>query len=452
MLIQPPASLGHVASSTDDRLAAAPRTMGSVILSYCIALPLFGRAVFPLARDKAHITLASSFADPQIVATYLAAAVVTVKFCTTNNDFRQMNGRRVTQVFMLFVAMCLASSFGSRFPLFSIWRCFEVFLLGMWAIVMVRNAAGTSDPAKSIRAFYFISVAILIGVFAGLVINPSGAWSMEGDVARLTGTTGYSINPNDIGAIAALIAIACYVRAVELGSLKYAAAAVSFMGVCYVSHSRGSYIALVAGLLAANVMLGRLAHRRATIFVMGFCAALAVGVVALVSPEVRDFFVVLMTRGHETENLESFGGRLRVWEFGLQVFKEHPLLGTGYGTYPEGVEGGHFHNVFIELLVTTGTVGLGGYVAFLVTMFANTRKWIGRANVKAVGERIISADLVTIPVVIIVANGASAGAAYFSWDLLGLMSVAVSSSVLMVRKDAGGGVPAARMPFSNLLP
>jgi O-antigen ligase len=450
MLVPPLTTPSHVASA-DVRLAAPRRTLGSLILSYSIALPLFGRAVFPLARDKAHITLASSFTDPQIVATYLAAAVVMIQFCTTSNLLGRMERGRATQVFMLFVAMCLASSFGSRFPLFSIWRCLEVLLLGMWAVVMIRNTAGTVDPSQSIRAFYVICVAILIGVFVGLVINPSGAWSMEGDIARLTGTTGYSINPNDIGAIAALIAVGCYMRAVERGSFKYTAAAILFMGVCYVSRSRGSYIALVAGLLAANVMLGRLAHRRATIFATSFCAALALGVVVLVSPEVREFFAFLMTRGHETENLETFGGRLHVWEFGLQIFREHPFLGTGYGTYPEGVEGGHFHNVFIELLVTTGTVGVVSYVAFLVTMIASTRRWIRRANVKVVAERIIAADLVTIPVVIIVSNGASAGAAYFSWDLLGLMSVAVSSSVLMVRKNTGAAVPAAQMPFSNLL-
>jgi O-antigen ligase len=321
----------------------------------------------------------------------------------------------------------------------------------MWAIVMIRNTAGTGDPSKSIRAFYIVCVAILIGVFVGLVINPSGAWSMEGDVARLTGTTGYSINPNDIGAIAALIAIGGYVRAVERASLKYAAAALLFMGVCYMSHSRGSFIAVVAGLLAANVMLGRLAHRRATILVTSLCATLVIGVVVLVSPEIRDFFTFLMTRGHENSNLDSFGGRLQVWEFGLQIFKEHPFLGTGYGTYPEGVEGGHFHNVFIELLVTTGTFGVVSYAAFLVAMFANTRTWIRTANVNEAGERIIAADLVTIPAVIIVSNGASAGAAYFSWDLLGLMSVAVSSSVLFARSHAGGAVPAAQMPFGNLL-
>jgi O-antigen ligase len=425
--------------------------MGSALLAYCIALPLFGRAVFPLARDKAHITLASSFTDPQIVATYLMAAVVMVRIFTATKPFQQMDRGRVTRMFMLFVSVCLASTFGSRFPLFSIWRCFEVFLLGVWAIVMIRDTARAGDPSKAIRAFYGISVAILAGVFVGLVINPSGAWSMEGDVARLTGTTGYSINPNDIGAIAAVIAVGCYVRAVERGSLKYVAATVWFVVVCYLSHSRASYIALTLGFVVATVMLGRLAHRRVLILMTGLGAILSVGIVALVSNGARNFLLFLMTRGHESENLESLGGRLQLWEFGLKVFKEHPYLGTGYGTYPEGLEGGHFHNVFIELLVTTGMVGAVSYILFLLTMIAAIRRSIGRTNPQLAADRIAAADLVTIPAVIIAANGATAGAAYYSWDLLGLVSVAVAASALMPKSRARTREHPVKTAYSNLL-
>lgn len=433
---------------TNGRPAELPRSLGSQILAYCVALPLFGRAVFPLARDKAHITLASSFTDPQIVATYVLAAIVAVKACTAGNLFA---GGRPVRILVLFVAVCLASSFNSRLPLFSIWRSFEVAVLTLWAFVMIRDGSGADDPSRAIHAFYGIIVAILIAVFIGLVINPDGAWAMEGDVARLTGTSGYSISPNDIGAIAAVIAVGCYVRSVERRSAKYAAAAVFFVVICYVSHSRGSYIALAVGLAAATLMLGRVAHRRTAIFLAGFCALLLVGAVAVISHEVRDFLVFLMTRGHETENLESFGGRLQLWEFGLKIFTRHPYLGTGYGTYPEGLEGGHFHNVFIELLVTTGLLGVVSYGAFLVGLIAVTKKSIGRAKLEDVTDRIIATDLVTIPTVIIVANGATASAAYYSWDLLGLVSVAVAASLLIVRKSTARVQRAGRLPFSNLL-
>ena len=107
--------------------------------------------------------------------------------------------------------------------------------------------------------------------------------------------------------------------------------------------------------------------------------------------------------------------------------------------------------MFIELLVTTGIVGTVSYVAFLVTLIATTRRSIGRTNPQVVAERIIAADLVTIPAVIIVANSATAGAAYYSWDLLGLVSVAVASSLFMVRRGIGSEQRVAQMPFSNLL-
>ena len=389
--------------------------------------------------------------DPQIMSTFLVALVLMFKTFSTGNLFKIMSRARVALTLMLFVAVCLASSSGSRFPLFSIWRCFEVSLVSLWAFLMIQDAKNWNNPANAVRSFYTISVAILVGVLVGLVINPGGAWAMEGDIARLTGTTGYSINPNDIGAIAAVLAVGCYVRAVERASLKFAGATALFVAVCFLSYSRGSYLALAVALLAATLMLGRLAHRRTMVVLTSFCAALVVAATILFGQEIRNYLFFLMTRGHATENLESFGGRLQLWEFGLQIFKERPFLGTGYGTYPAGLEGGHFHNVFIELLVTTGALGTLSYLVFLVTSMATAKKAIGRASSRAVADRIVAADLVTIPAVIIVANGATAGAAYYSWDLLGLVSVAVAASLLKT-STVRAIVPQDAQPrFFNLL-
>lgn len=443
--------LDHPASHTAHRSAAPRRSIGSVIRSYSIALPLFGRAVFPMLRDKAHISLSSSFRDPQIVATYLLAVVVMIRIAGASDFFRQLNQGRAVRALFLFVVVCFASSFDSRFPLFSIWRCIEVFLLTLWAVVMIMDTDSAGDPAKAIRSFYGISLAILGGVFIGLIVNPSGAWAMEGDIARLTGTTGYSINSNDIGTIAAVMAAGCYIRAVERRSIKHIVATLLFLGMCYLSYSRASYIAAAVGFVAATAMLGRVAHRRMILFLMGSCAALSVAAVVLVSHEIRDYLTFLMTRGHHAENLESLGGRLELWEFGLRIFTNHPFLGTGYGTYPQGLEGGHFHNVLIELLVTTGIFGIVTYAAFLLTLVVAIKKSIGRSNRQAISERITAADLVTIPSVILVANGATAGAAYYSWDLLGLTSAAIVSAAYLARRAVASEQRGAPIPFSNLL-
>ncbi len=380
--------------------------IGSAILAYSIALPLFGRSVFPMVRDKAGITLASSFSDPQMLATYVLAAVLAFRLCVTPNFLGALRTRAMP-AFLMFAVACLTSALTSGYLLFSLWRSFEIFLLMTWAFLMIQDRAGQPNVAFAIRTFYVVSVGILIGVAVGVVIDPNGAWTMEGDVARLAGTSGYMINPNDVGAIAAVLALASYVRTVEHRSAKFAVATVALIAVCYLSHSRGSYISLAAGFIVATIMLGRAAHRRLTLALTSMSILIAVGAITLSSSALLEFFEFLMTRGHAVQNLESFGGRLQLWELGLKVFWQHPFLGTGYGTYPQGLEGGHFHNVLIELLVTTGIAGLLCYVAFIFALIMAVRHMCRRLDRTERSERIVAADICVIPTVILVANCAT---------------------------------------------
>ncbi|MEK7927275.1 O-antigen ligase family protein, partial [Burkholderia contaminans] len=64
----------------------------------------------------------------------------------------------------------------------------------------------------------------------------------------------------------------------------------------------------------------------------------------------------------------------------LAMFREHPLLGVGWGEFPShqfalvrslgGVEiANNSHDIFIDLLAKSGLVGLGVLVVALVTWF-----------------------------------------------------------------------------------
>ncbi|RQT67402.1 polymerase [Burkholderia cepacia] len=72
--------------------------------------------------------------------------------------------------------------------------------------------------------------------------------------------------------------------------------------------------------------------------------------------------------------------RLALWKYGLAMFREHPLLGVGWGEFPShqfalvrslgGVEiANNSHDIFIDLLAKSGLVGLGVLVVALVTWF-----------------------------------------------------------------------------------
>ncbi|WP_446903587.1 PglL family O-oligosaccharyltransferase [Burkholderia sp. YIM B11467] len=72
--------------------------------------------------------------------------------------------------------------------------------------------------------------------------------------------------------------------------------------------------------------------------------------------------------------------RLALWKYGLAMFREHPLLGVGWGEFPShqfalvrtlgGVEiANNSHDIFIDLLAKSGLIGLGVLVVTLVTWF-----------------------------------------------------------------------------------
>ncbi|ABA48145.1 O-antigen polymerase family protein [Burkholderia pseudomallei 1710b] len=72
--------------------------------------------------------------------------------------------------------------------------------------------------------------------------------------------------------------------------------------------------------------------------------------------------------------------RLALWKYGLTMFREHPLLGVGWGEFPihqfelarrlGGVEiANNSHDIFIDLLAKSGLLGLGVLFVALVAWF-----------------------------------------------------------------------------------
>lgn len=72
--------------------------------------------------------------------------------------------------------------------------------------------------------------------------------------------------------------------------------------------------------------------------------------------------------------------RLALWKYGLAMFREHPLLGVGWGEFPShqfalaralgGVEiANNSHDIFVDLLAKSGLLGLGVLVVTLVLWF-----------------------------------------------------------------------------------
>lgn len=76
----------------------------------------------------------------------------------------------------------------------------------------------------------------------------------------------------------------------------------------------------------------------------------------------------------DKENIEDLSGRKKFWELGFSLFEESPILGIGF--YESaflkndnlGFEAS-FHNVYLEILVATGLIGLLFFILFLFNTF-----------------------------------------------------------------------------------
>ncbi len=78
-------------------------------------------------------------------------------------------------------------------------------------------------------------------------------------------------------------------------------------------------------------------------------------------------------------DLEENLGRSQIWRANLDMLKDRPLFGWGYGNYrkfrepyyqryPKADHSGHAHNSFLQIAVDSGLVGLTAFLAFFVVL------------------------------------------------------------------------------------
>lgn len=84
-------------------------------------------------------------------------------------------------------------------------------------------------------------------------------------------------------------------------------------------------------------------------------------------------------RAWQAFDLKENLGRSQIWVANLDMLKDRPLFGWGYGNYrkfrdpyyqryPKANHSGHAHNSFLQIAVDSGLVGLAAFLAFFVVL------------------------------------------------------------------------------------
>ncbi|WP_336343262.1 O-antigen ligase family protein [Halalkalicoccus ordinarius] len=230
---------------------------------------------------------------------------------------------------------------------------------------------------------YVIGAYVLVGaVFIDLLVDSIGQTSRY---------TAFDLNPNIIARMLALgTPLAGYLLIRSTDSLL-SSRAVRAINLLYFVLSGVAIMLTVArqGMIAYGIALAFLAFlcyqeylRNADVSLPFDRTVLAAGGVVLLAVLVGAATLILVATNLLTRLLLTpmevasgdFGGRAPIWEAGMTVFRQRPMLGHGSGTFMPAVEPffaeGEVpiaaHNAFIQLGVELGLVGIAIYIAILV--------------------------------------------------------------------------------------
>ena len=151
----------------------------------------------------------------------------------------------------------------------------------------------------------------------------------------------------------------------------------------FFSFTRGAWIGFAAAVLVMSLYIGW--RQFAKVVIIG---SLVVAAILFSSTELRGRFQSM--RQPHTDG--SSTARLDIWRANIEMFKDHPVLGVGYGVNEDLIteyyeklgitqhDGGHAHNNFIQFLSGTGALGFLTYLAFSILMLLLTHRTLRQAR------------------------------------------------------------------------
>ena len=235
-------------------------------------------------------------------------------------------------------------------------------------------------------------LAAVVGVSAYALVHDPFGHSQE---SPLSGPLGYWNALGILDAMGVLLALGFALstrppRVVRIGALV---ALPLLATTLYLTYSRGSLAALVAGLVVVALchpwLAGRRLRLRAAILVvvalavLGTALALTGGAGRLVGKTYRAFNSPPSSSGQPSQRLLTLSGNFRskYWRVAWDEYSAHPRLGSGAGTFDlywdrdrATIYGARdAHNLYLETLAELGPIGLILLVATLVLPFRGLR-------------------------------------------------------------------------------
>lgn len=252
--------------------------------------------------------------------------------------------------------------------------------------------------------------------------------------ARLSGAPTDIINPNELGFVIVTVIILVYFLLLKQGPLLVRALALIIIGVCaytlILTASRSAFLALG---LAGMMIFWSSKNKTMFIFVIG------IGLV-LTFTNLNDFqkdrYLSIFSSSSGSQNSATAEGRINGIVHGIQVVMNRPFVGHGLGTSKEANYNNSrgallSHNLYLEVAVELGFIGLLIYLYFLNSILVNIIAMMKnlRTNLLELGfVRIFTPALHVWVVVTLAFSLAQYGLSIYVFYLLAGLSVVLQNS------------------------
>jgi hypothetical protein len=286
---------------------------------------------------------------------------------------------RTSLPFRLYVAYMLVVFAGAPLsvqPLLTAYRGVELATAALVLVAACHSLGQEAIPRIGATLYWFL-VALVGSVWAGAALLPGKAFEPLLNQAspvpwNLTGVYP-SIAPNGVGTLGMTLTIWSLARASTGGRDQALRPAILYLlaGIGLVtllaSQYRTGYGALAVGLAVL------LALRNRWLLLMLLVLGAAASLIFVTPATVRKAEPYLL-RGQSVQEARTLTSRVQWWEASIPVWRKSPLIGRGLltGTRFEVLarlglrDTGGIHSTWVEVLVGTGLIGLGLFLAALL--------------------------------------------------------------------------------------
>ncbi len=283
----------------------------------------------------------------------------------------------------LFSFWAVLSSIWSPNPILSIAKSTELWFLVVAAAMLVTLATHTQESARLEAILGLSIVLVTVGLIVcnlfvcGTPLPDTGDSSLP---LHLIDEEPSTIRPRLLllyahplltGDLLALGVIALF--ASDLRVPWKALSIPALLALLWLASARGPTGGLTVAVIGMSILKLRRNDVRAIVLLLAMSSALAIGL--LFQDRLPTAFSALLT-----DDVPTLNSRTELWRKTITHITNQPLLGTGYYTSRYLLArdfnwGGHAHNSFLEVTLTTGVTGLimlAGFMLYLFKRIVNT--------------------------------------------------------------------------------